>query len=73
MDIETNNDVFYYDLSDVYLDHPKLSFEERLDHAERLTQQALSINPNERAYRFRMAVIARHRDNYDQAIDIYIN
>ena len=26
MDIETNNDVFYYDLSDVYLDHPKLSF-----------------------------------------------
>ncbi|MEG7965691.1 MULTISPECIES: tetratricopeptide repeat protein [Bacillus cereus group] len=70
MDIETNNDVFYYDLSDVYFDHPKLSFEERLDHVERLTQQALSINPNERAYRFRMAVIARYRDNYDQAIDI---
>lgn len=70
IDIETNNDVFYYDLADVYFDHPRLSFEERLNHVEKLTQKALSIKPNERAYRFRMAVIARYRDNYDQAIDI---
>jgi tetratricopeptide (TPR) repeat protein len=70
IDIEPNNDVFYYDLSDVYLDHERLSLNERLNLAEQVIQKAIKIKPNERAYHFRIAVIARYKENYDQAIDI---
>jgi tetratricopeptide (TPR) repeat protein len=70
IDIAINNDVYYYDLSDVYIDHPRLSEAEKLDQAESLIKKALNIKPNERAYLFRLAVIARFRGKYDEAIGI---
>ncbi|MBD8070713.1 tetratricopeptide repeat protein [Bacillus sp. PS06] len=70
IDIATNNDVFYYDLSDVYMDHPRLSDAEKINYAEQLIRKALSIKPTERAYHFRLAYLARFKGEYDHAIEI---
>lgn len=68
-----NNAVYYYDLSDIYIDHPRLSVQEKLQLSEELIQKAIQIQPNEKAYLFRMANILMIKEHYDKAINILKN
>lgn len=70
IDIATNNAVYYYDLSDVYYDHPGLSAEDTFKHMESLINKALQINPTERAYLYRLAFIKRCQAKPDEAMQI---
>ncbi|MEC2075950.1 tetratricopeptide repeat protein [Metabacillus fastidiosus] len=68
INIAPNNSGYYYDLSNIYLDHPDMIQTDKLAKAKELNRKALHINPEEDSYQLQSAVIDRFMEDFDQAI-----
>lgn len=69
IDLVPNNASYYYDLCNVYIDHPDMNESEKYNKAIEFNQKALYISPNEDPYQLQNALINYNLENYDQAIE----